>query len=205
MAAWTFIFSVVFFLLFVHVQCEEEQEANTPDNGTNVNVIQFHYDKNSSQTFAYTTLASKDLTLQSFTMCLSLIVDALKDGSLDDARIFQVFDKNEDVAFLRAIVYATEHSLELELFDKNGMLFDSFIPFHLSRWFQICYSSDSSIVVGNGTKQIDNFNLTHVVRNDTNKVHFDNITSFDIQDGKLGFILGVSLIGKITNVNLFRV
>ena len=131
MAAWTFIFSVVFFLLFVHVQCEEEQEANTPDNGTNVNVIQFHYDKNSSQTFAYTTLASKDLTLQSFTMCLSLIVDALKDGSLDDARIFQVFDKNEDVAFLRAIVYATEHSLELELFDKNGMLFDSFILFHL--------------------------------------------------------------------------
>ena len=58
-------------------------------------------------------------------------------------------------------------------------------------------------MVGNGTKQIDNFNLTHVVRNDTNKVHFDNITSFDFPDGKRGFILGGSLIGKITNVNLF--
>ena len=65
MAAWTFISSVVCILLFVHVQCEEEQEANTPDNGAKANVIQFHYDKDSSQTFAYTTFASKDLTLHS--------------------------------------------------------------------------------------------------------------------------------------------
>ena len=37
MAAWTFISSVVCILLFVHVQCEEEQEANTPDNGAKAN------------------------------------------------------------------------------------------------------------------------------------------------------------------------
>ena len=95
MAAWTFISNVVFILLFVHVRCEEEQEANTSDNGTNANVIQFHYDKNSSQTFAITTFASKDSTLRSFTVCLSLIVDAVEDGSLDNAWVFQAFDKNE--------------------------------------------------------------------------------------------------------------
>ena len=208
MAARTLISSVVFILLFVHVQCEEEQEANTPDNGTNANVIQFHYDKNSSQTFAFTTFASKDLTLQSFTVCLSLMVDALKDGSLDYAGVFQVFDKNgKYVEFLLAMVLASEIIPELRLLDKNGLLFDSFIPFHLSRWFHIFYSrlepSDSKIVVGDGTKQIDNFDLTHVVRNETNKVHLDNITSTDFPNGKLGFILGGSLIGQITNLNLF--
>ena len=203
MAAWTFISSVVCILLFVHVQCEEEQEANTPDNGAKANVIQFHYDKDSSQTFAYTTFASKDLTLHSLTVCLSLIVDALEDGSLDYAGVFRVLDTNGKYVLL-AMVGASEHIPELRLVDnKNSILFDSFIPFYLSKWFHICYSSDSNIVVGDGTKQIDNFNLGHVVRNVTNKAHFDNITSFDFPDGKRGFILGGSLIGKITNVNLF--
>ena len=200
MSSWKTIFIMIFTFPFGLVLCDAHQRENINET----QIIQFHYDPSIGKTFAYTTFPFHDQTLKSFTMCLSLVIDALADGSFDDIIIFQMLNKHESgAAILLARVLGSEDIPKLLLFDKKGSLLGSFIPFHPSRWLQICYSSDSSIVVGEHINNFDSINSRTEVGDSNDSLHFGNITAFDTPSNTMALVLGVSLIGKVGNVNLF--
>ena len=61
-------------------------------------IIQFPYDPENSKTFASIPITPTEEPLESFTLCLSFSVDALKDKNLDKIEIFQFVADRTSVA-----------------------------------------------------------------------------------------------------------
>ena len=108
-------------LLVASAQVEKEDPVGgskeKKDIDTKVEIFQFRFEKSGKKnTFARFTIKPEEGTFTSFTLCLSLKIEALEDGMIDELNIFQLLDENRnEIAFLDAKVI----NAELIFADKN--------------------------------------------------------------------------------------
>ena len=105
-------------------------DVNCQNQENFTQVIQFPYDPENSNTFASVPTIPTEEPFESFTICLSFSVDALKDKSLDEIEIFQLVVDQTDVA---RVVLQVSSFYSAALHDQYGWIMDG-PKFYLSIW-----------------------------------------------------------------------
>ena len=114
-------------------------------------------------------------------------MDALKDKNLEEIEIFQlVVDRTSVAHVVLQVSSIAFHSAAFH--DQNGWIMDE-TNFELSTWIRMCYAVDqnNSTIFVNGAQGQD----------------LKNNRGLNPQIGNVTLKLGKTLVGRITDVNLF--
>ena len=151
----------------------------------NYAVLQFPYDLQNSNSFASITITPTEEVFDSFTLCVSFEVEALKDPYLDKIEIFKLVDqKGSDLVNVSLNVhYENFNSAAFD--DHNGHIVGG-TRFALSTWMRMCYAIGQS----NATIVVDG-------------VKVENQSRFDPQKENVTFEFGRTLVGKMADIQVF--
>ena len=105
--------------------------------------------------FASVPITSTEEPMESFTLCLSFRVDALRDKFLDKMEIFQLVADGTGVAGVVLQISSTGF-YSAAFHNQFGWIMDQ-TKFDLSTWIRMCYSIDqnNSTIIVNGAEGRD--------------------------------------------------
>ena len=148
-------------------------------------VLQFPYELENTNSFASISITPTEEVFDSFTLCVSFAVEALKDPYLDQIEIFKLVDqKGSDL--VRVVLNVHYENFNSAAFDDHYGHIVGGTKFALSTWMRLCYAIGQS----NATIVVDG-------------VEGGNRTRFDPQKENITFEFGRTLVGMIAEIELF--